>query len=421
MFESKVSELVGTGARPIRWERPLIFFLALGVADLVWLILAPGFHSLTQDGRPKLTFFNIPPPSSWLESLAFNLLIVILAMAVFALMRNVFAILPLALGYGLLATGIQYLLELTYKVINPRPFWDVPRVMNLVGNILWALLFFGLLELWLRLIKNLPLALLAGALGTSLLLFPINFVLRLIITTSSSITLIDRLMFLPFNLLSSLLLALTLWAGLRLSSGSRPLDERAVEPRVSKSFHLGIQFSTNGLALLLCLASIVMMLAGVWRMRGAGDVTSILMLLGVAMLLVIVSIVAFCVLIYKMWDAIQDGHARTQPGWAVGGLFIPIYNLYWMFQVFPGFATDYNAYATRHGINAPRLSTGIFTAYVVMCIIALLPYLGLLIVPAAYIVLLLMIAQICDAVNAVPVARHVQAPASWAVTEQLSG
>lgn len=419
MLESKVGEIVGTGARPVRWERPLIFFLALTAADMVWFILGPSLFSSGRMERPKLTFFNIPPPTSWLEALAFNALMVIAATLVFALVRNIFAILPIAIGYGLLATGLIYLFTLMSPVMNPQPFWNMARVMNLVSNTLWALLFLSLLELSLRLIKNLPLALLAGAVTTSLLLFPINYLLNLL-AFKSSMAFLDRLIYLPFNLLSSALLALALWAGLRISSGPHALTEQPAEPRVSKRFHLGIQFSTNGVGLILCMASIVLMAVGVWRIREVGDATPIFMLLGISTLLVIISIVAFCVLVYKMWAAIQDGHARTRPGWAVGALFIPIYNIYWMFQVFPGFATDYNAYLTRHGINAPPLSTSIFTAYVAMCIIVLIPYLGLLAVPAAYIVMLLMIAQICDAVNRVPAVQPVQAPAQWAATEQLS-
>src|SRR5215472_4189380 len=42
--------------------------------------------------------------------------------------------------------------------------------------------------------------------------------------------------------------------------------------------------------------------------------------------------IALLVLIYQMWQSIQDGHARTTPGKAVGFLFIPFFNLYWMFQ-----------------------------------------------------------------------------------------
>src|SRR5687767_6774080 len=59
-------------------------------------------------------------------------------------------------------------------------------------------------------------------------------------------------------------------------------------------------------------------------------------------------------LYYRAWKAIQDGHARTTPGKAVGFLLIPLFNLYWMFPALWGFSKDYNAYIERHSINVPR-------------------------------------------------------------------
>lgn len=62
---------------------------------------------------------------------------------------------------------------------------------------------------------------------------------------------------------------------------------------------------------------------------------------------------------------IADGQARTSPGRALGFLFIPFYNLYWMFQVLPGWASDFNAYCARHGIRA-RASMGPLLAAVLI-------------------------------------------------------
>src|SRR5438128_808183 len=58
------------------------------------------------------------------------------------------------------------------------------------------------------------------------------------------------------------------------------------------------------------------------------------------------------VLLYKAWQSIQDGQARTTPGKAVGFMFIPLFNLYWIFQAIYGFAVDYNKYTQRHNIAA---------------------------------------------------------------------
>jgi hypothetical protein len=116
----------------------------------------------------------------------------------------------------------------------------------------------------------------------------------------------------------------------------------------------------------------------------------------VAPLFVLPTAPFFYVWLYKMWAAIQDGHARTTPGKAVLLMFVPFFNLYWIFQVLPGYATDYNAFIERHRIQAPKLSQGIILATM------LLPLafpLSLLFMPW------LLIARVCEAVNALPTTR----------------
>ena len=71
------------------------------------------------------------------------------------------------------------------------------------------------------------------------------------------------------------------------------------------------------------------------------------------------------VYLYRAWYYIQDipGLARTTPGAAVGMLFIPFFNLYWIFNVFPGWATDYNRYLDAKGATTvPRASNGLAIA-----------------------------------------------------------
>jgi uncharacterized membrane protein len=54
--------------------------------------------------------------------------------------------------------------------------------------------------------------------------------------------------------------------------------------------------------------------------------------------------VVVCVFIYRAWASIQDGHVRTGPCKALGFLFIPFFNFYWIFQAVWGFAVDFNKY-----------------------------------------------------------------------------
>ncbi|MBU0974051.1 MAG: DUF4339 domain-containing protein [Proteobacteria bacterium] len=54
------------------------------------------------------------------------------------------------------------------------------------------------------------------------------------------------------------------------------------------------------------------------------------------------------ILIYKLWQVVQDGFASTSPGRAVGFMFIPYFNYYWFLPAYYGLAKDLNAYIDRH-------------------------------------------------------------------------
>ena len=59
------------------------------------------------------------------------------------------------------------------------------------------------------------------------------------------------------------------------------------------------------------------------------------------------------VLLARLWGVMRDApsEARTTPGKAVGFLFIPIFgSLYWIFQAYPGLASDMKDYGRRRGI-----------------------------------------------------------------------
>ena len=69
---------------------------------------------------------------------------------------------------------------------------------------------------------------------------------------------------------------------------------------------------------------------------------------------------------YKAWAALQDGHARTTPGKAIGFMFIPIFSIYWMFVVIGAWGTEYNKFAQRNGVQGFRASEGLFMAHCVL-------------------------------------------------------
>ena len=85
--------------------------------------------------------------------------------------------------------------------------------------------------------------------------------------------------------------------------------------------------------------------------------------------------VLFLIILYRNWQLIQDGYARTTPGRAVGFLFIPFFNLYWIFEAFPGLVHDTNAYIQRHGLPIKMQDAGLATAFCILTLLCLVPYL----------------------------------------------
>ncbi|MBM3157088.1 MAG: hypothetical protein FJ004_07355 [Chloroflexi bacterium] len=110
-----------------------------------------------------------------------------------------------------------------------------------------------------------------------------------------------------------------------------------------------------------------------------------------------------CVFIYKAWASIQDGYVRTGPCKALGFLFIPLFNLYWIFQAFWGFAVDFNKYVVRNNVTAaPRLPEGLFLAFCILYVATIIPFVGIAISLANFVIGAILISKVCDAVNALP-------------------
>jgi hypothetical protein len=111
--------------------------------------------------------------------------------------------------------------------------------------------------------------------------------------------------------------------------------------------------------------------------------------------------VVFAVLVHRMWTAIQDGKVRTTPGKAVGYLFIPFYNFYWVFQSFLGWAQDFNTYISERNINTPLVSEGFVKTICVIAIIQAIPYLGIAFSLLYVMLLSIFIDRIIEGINAV--------------------
>ena len=106
------------------------------------------------------------------------------------------------------------------------------------------------------------------------------------------------------------------------------------------------------------------------------------------------------ILLYKMWSALQAGPVRVRPGKAVGLLFIPFYNFYWVFQAILGWAQDYNAFIAQRGIDGPQAPEGLAKTICILALVGAVPCIGLLVLPVVFILALVFDSKAIDCVNA---------------------
>lgn len=68
--------------------------------------------------------------------------------------------------------------------------------------------------------------------------------------------------------------------------------------------------------------------------------------------------------LHRAWSLIQPGNVQVSPGKAIGFLFIPFFNIYWLFIAIGGLPKEWNRVMASHPnlSQAPRLSSGIAIA-----------------------------------------------------------
>lgn len=77
------------------------------------------------------------------------------------------------------------------------------------------------------------------------------------------------------------------------------------------------------------------------------------------------------VYLYRAWKYIQDlPNVSTTPGKAVGLLFLPFFNLYWIFRAFHGWATDYNLRCDiADPVNSEQANEGLFMMFCILTLV----------------------------------------------------
>lgn len=87
------------------------------------------------------------------------------------------------------------------------------------------------------------------------------------------------------------------------------------------------------------------------------------------------------IILYRSWSILSPMVARTTPGKAVGFLFIPIFNFFWVFMAVWGLAQD----AQRSGLREPLPNPSLALTF---CVMHVIPYVNLfsifLMIPVAH-------------------------------------
>ena len=128
--------------------------------------------------------------------------------------------------------------------------------------------------------------------------------------------------------------------------------------------------------------------------------------LGIAGILYVIGLIASLALsvltliyVYRAWKYIQDLPGVTStPGKAIGFMFIPFFNLYWLFIAYWGWSKDYNRRRTMTNNDGPEASEGLFMVFCILTLIGL----SVFVFPPV-------MAKLCKAVNHLATSPELQA------------
>ncbi len=88
--------------------------------------------------------------------------------------------------------------------------------------------------------------------------------------------------------------------------------------------------------------------------------------------------VSFCRTIFRMWS-VFGGPGRPTPGKAVGLLFVPYYNAYWLYVVYARWAAEYESWRSAHpNESAPRCNVKLAKMTALLSATGLIPFLGII-------------------------------------------
>jgi hypothetical protein len=108
---------------------------------------------------------------------------------------------------------------------------------------------------------------------------------------------------------------------------------------------------------------------GVLDKRNPDSESPAILLLGLAViLLAILALILSAIVHHRCWSLLPESNRKTTPGKAVGFLFIPLFNLYWVFPSFVGLATGRMA-AVQRPVAGLKGNAIAFAIAFILCII----------------------------------------------------
>jgi hypothetical protein len=84
------------------------------------------------------------------------------------------------------------------------------------------------------------------------------------------------------------------------------------------------------------------------------------------------AVILFFVWLYRAWASVPPEYRSTSPGRAVGFLFIPFYNIYWIFRAMPGLSASTRR--AQEGLTGAPAGGGAYGIGIAAAVISIIPY-----------------------------------------------
>lgn len=158
---------------------------------------------------------------------------------------------------------------------------------------------------------------------------------------------------------------------------------------LSKGFYVGSIIAAGITGSILCALGVIQI---------EEDLGPLVFSLG--LLLIVYAGIVWLILLHKLWTTIEGEQARTTAGKAVGFLFIPFYNYYWIFQAILGWAQDFNRFTTKNKLSTPRVSEPVALTICILSLVSFIPFVCFLTIVPNIVLIIIFMVQAINAVNA---------------------